>query len=263
MGRRQKVLVGTDAMTDLARSLRRSRAAAGLTLRGLATKSGYAHSTLSMAESGSRLPSWEVVEAFVQACGDDPATWRDRWEVAATGTPGVESAEHKRRTRKKLVRAGGVLVTAALGIATGLLWPRADQPAPPGVQLADGQDPYRNGCGQDQVQIDSRPLSWPGGTSYGSLVMFHSSKCHASWGYVYGPNSSEWTVHIQAHRDSDRATVAAELSAAISRPNSWGDALLSNTGCVYIEAYITKGGVDGPPTATNCYREDGTVIHAR
>jgi hypothetical protein len=36
--------------------------------------------TLSAAARGQRLPMWQTVEAFVRACGQDPAAWRDRWD---------------------------------------------------------------------------------------------------------------------------------------------------------------------------------------
>ncbi|XVS68069.1 helix-turn-helix domain-containing protein [Actinosynnema sp. CA-299493] len=62
--------------------LRDTRCAAGLTLRELALRSGYAYSTLSSAEQGRTVPSWPVAEAFVQACGADTAQVRWAWEIA-------------------------------------------------------------------------------------------------------------------------------------------------------------------------------------
>ncbi|ETK37742.1 hypothetical protein MPTA5024_02080 [Microbispora sp. ATCC PTA-5024] len=44
---------------------------------------GYAPSTLSTAASGRVFPSKEVVVAFAQACGADPAMWEERWRLAS------------------------------------------------------------------------------------------------------------------------------------------------------------------------------------
>jgi transcriptional regulator with XRE-family HTH domain/DNA polymerase III delta prime subunit len=63
--------------------LRDVRSAAGMTLRDLAERSGYAHSTMCMAERGVKLPSWGVAEAFIQACGANPAGWHGLWTAAS------------------------------------------------------------------------------------------------------------------------------------------------------------------------------------
>ncbi|MCF6475425.1 helix-turn-helix domain-containing protein, partial [Nonomuraea sp. MG754425] len=67
MGRRQKPLGGSTEAERFALRLRELRAGRGLTIRRLADRAGYAPSTLSKAESGEQVPSWEVTEAFVQA----------------------------------------------------------------------------------------------------------------------------------------------------------------------------------------------------
>ncbi|HKS99055.1 MAG TPA: helix-turn-helix transcriptional regulator, partial [Rugosimonospora sp.] len=71
----------------LARRLRGMRDDRGLTLREVAHKSGYSQASLSTAESGRRLPSWDLVQAFVQSCGEDPALWRQLWELAGDTAP--------------------------------------------------------------------------------------------------------------------------------------------------------------------------------
>ncbi|SNT60819.1 Helix-turn-helix domain-containing protein [Actinacidiphila glaucinigra] len=45
----------------------------------LARKMGCARSTVSAILNGQRFPSWEVTEAFVRACDEDPAAWEARW----------------------------------------------------------------------------------------------------------------------------------------------------------------------------------------
>jgi transcriptional regulator with XRE-family HTH domain len=83
-GRRRSPLTGSGLPVELAQRLRGLRDARELTLRQLAGRSGYSASSLSQAESGREVPSWEVVSAFVQACGEDPARWRHLWELTRT-----------------------------------------------------------------------------------------------------------------------------------------------------------------------------------
>jgi transcriptional regulator with XRE-family HTH domain len=81
-GRRRAPLAGSGRRAELAQRLRDLRDTHGLTLRQLAAKSGYSAGALSQAESGRSAPSWELVAAFVQTCGEDPVQWRHRWELA-------------------------------------------------------------------------------------------------------------------------------------------------------------------------------------
>ncbi|MFF4802465.1 helix-turn-helix domain-containing protein [Streptomyces sp. NPDC001351] len=81
-GRRQLPLEGDSEVVCLARLLRELRGESGLTLRQLARKTGYSASTLSNAEGGRRLPSWEVLEAYVQGCGQESTPWIVRWRAA-------------------------------------------------------------------------------------------------------------------------------------------------------------------------------------
>lgn len=46
----------------------------------MARASGRSRTALAEAAGGDHLPSWETVAAFVRACGQDPASWRRRWE---------------------------------------------------------------------------------------------------------------------------------------------------------------------------------------
>lgn len=87
MGRRQTTLLGDDPVVQFALRLRSARGSAQLTLRQLAQRSGYAHSTLATAEAGRALPRWCVVEAFARACDADPAQLRTLWSAAGGGAP--------------------------------------------------------------------------------------------------------------------------------------------------------------------------------
>ncbi|MEU0248143.1 helix-turn-helix domain-containing protein [Streptomyces sp. NPDC006235] len=62
------------------RELRRS--AGGVSYRTMAKKAGFSVTTLAKAASGERLPSLAVLQAYVHACGEDPAPWAARWAEA-------------------------------------------------------------------------------------------------------------------------------------------------------------------------------------
>lgn len=81
-GRKRAEMTATGLSAELALRLRALRDESRLTLRQLAAKSGFSPSALSLAESGRAVPSWDLVAAFVQSCGQDPARWRQLWEVA-------------------------------------------------------------------------------------------------------------------------------------------------------------------------------------
>jgi len=87
-GRKRQPLYTTGPRAELAKRLRALRAGRGMTLRELAARSGYSLASMSNAESGRRVPSWEVLAAFVQSCGHDPAQWRQLWEVARSSDSG-------------------------------------------------------------------------------------------------------------------------------------------------------------------------------
>jgi transcriptional regulator with XRE-family HTH domain len=81
-GRPQKPVRGAGPAADFAQQLRRLREHAGLTLRQLAAITQLSTATLSVAESGRRLPSWKVCQAFVQGCRGDLDDWSQRWQDA-------------------------------------------------------------------------------------------------------------------------------------------------------------------------------------
>ena len=77
----------------LAWQLRQLRERAGSpSYRLLARRAHYSASTLAEAAKGDRLPSMEVMLAYVEACGGDADEWRARWsaiadEMAASTAP--------------------------------------------------------------------------------------------------------------------------------------------------------------------------------
>jgi hypothetical protein len=54
--------------------------AGGPSYRELARKAHFSASTLSIAAGGRVVPSLQVVEGFVRACGGDVAEWTERWQ---------------------------------------------------------------------------------------------------------------------------------------------------------------------------------------
>jgi transcriptional regulator with XRE-family HTH domain len=93
-GRREKKIDPESPYAEFATDLRELRAAAGLTLDGLAQETGLSKSTLSAAANGRQLPSWDVVSVFVTACGAKPADWAMRWRRLSVGDqPGGEPSD--------------------------------------------------------------------------------------------------------------------------------------------------------------------------
>jgi hypothetical protein len=48
----------------------------------MARRTGRSRTALAEAAGGDHVPQWETVEAYVRACGGDPAEWTERWEQA-------------------------------------------------------------------------------------------------------------------------------------------------------------------------------------
>lgn len=79
----------------------------------MARRAGRSRTALAEAAGGDHLPTWETVEAYVMACGADPAPWRIRWDrvdrqlhpqrdqqrppIARPDTPPAQPVRHERR----------------------------------------------------------------------------------------------------------------------------------------------------------------------
>jgi Helix-turn-helix domain len=121
----------TGAIAAFACALRRLREDAGSpTYTVLAQRTGLSSSTLSEATRGRRLASWNTVEAFIRACGDDPQPWRTRWEAVARqeayDLPDLSysgSVPPARDSRRRMLRyrQWGMLVLAVCMAIAGLL----------------------------------------------------------------------------------------------------------------------------------------------
>ncbi len=236
------------------------------TYRTMARVAGVSPTVLSQAAKGRRLPTLQTTLAFIRACGGDAAAekeWQSRWEQireehhrtdAKEPPPSPAAPPAPRPSRRRLLLpAAGAAVGLAAAITAVSLWPSGPVVRP----IADGQDPYVHHCGHDQQAMERQPLYRANGTAYGWVVLFYSSACKAAWGYVLGPNSPTWTVHINAHRLTD-GTLAPYSFTGVARPNSWGNALSTQNGCVRAEAWIDNG----PHAETSCWQSQGPVVHS-
>jgi transcriptional regulator with XRE-family HTH domain len=164
--------------------------------------------------------------------------------------------------------AAGVLAVALLSVLVIAGGGRGSSPAATGAadtasHPVDGADPYVSRCAVDQTRIEQRawPVRWPGRGVFGQLVLFYSHQCHASWGYVYGPNSPEWTVVIITQRLGMRAASTTASFRGTAPPNFWGNLLSDHDGCVRAEAFVMTDSARGPATVTGCWQENGPVQH--
>ncbi|HEX6470834.1 MAG TPA: hypothetical protein VF069_17165 [Streptosporangiaceae bacterium] len=159
--------------------------------------------------------------------------------------------------------AGTVLVMNSIGRTAAPPAPAAPASAAGAVTLApprhirDGEDPYLHGCRPDQQPLERQPIYRTNGTFYGWLILFYSRSCAGAWGYVVGPNSPRWKIHIAAHRLDDDLEAPSSFQG-VARPNSWGNAMSVLHGCVRAEAWVD----DGPRAVTSCFDEAGPVRNA-
>lgn len=311
-GRRRAPLEGSGRQAELAQRLRDLRDTHGLTLRQLAAKSGYSSGALSQAESGRSVPSWELVAAFVQTCGEDPVQWRHLWELArpaaaaplqgtpAQGPPAVMSPTPPLLPRPPWPRpgtrplpwpteAGGAepgkpphrparrnhrrslifAIVMAIGASAAIIaWPYGKRPhtadlavvapsasARPGTldnsAARDNTDPNADGCKQDEKTVDEKKVYRKDGRLFGSIVLLYSHTCQAEWGYLDAPNSTQWTIHINAYRIPGPGTTRWHFSGNEAF-GSWGNVLSTWYGCVYAEAYVVDKDGEGPHARTAC-----------
>ncbi|MEW2176644.1 helix-turn-helix domain-containing protein [Streptomyces sp. NPDC005406] len=91
-GRREHPLDPQEGPLErFALELREIRERSRLTYAEMADLAHFASSTLSQAAAGHRLPTWQVVLAYVRACGEDPGPWKVRWEDVRLALYGPEA----------------------------------------------------------------------------------------------------------------------------------------------------------------------------
>ncbi|MFI7114506.1 helix-turn-helix domain-containing protein [Nonomuraea sp. NPDC050227] len=280
--------------------LRALRAAAGdIPFWKMARRCGVSKSALADAVAGYRLPSERMLREFVTICDGDPDWWiarcraagdevsedgsteiletgvgtalvrwlprevaqRQRWMPAQLSTL---AGQEVRRPIKFVFWSAAIVLAAAVFAAGWLARPLVGFPAVHAtsnqLRPADGVDPYQAACGDDQQVIEQVGIVWPDQTPYGWLALHHSARCQANWGYVHGPNSTRWRVFIIVHRPEDQASTQSSQSVDLG-PGSWSGMLLTDPGCVYIEAYIQTSTGRGRSAKTSCYKAADSVSH--
>ncbi|MFF4474437.1 ATP-binding protein [Streptomyces sp. NPDC001599] len=101
-GRREQPLDPREGPLErFALGLRALRHRAGLTYTEMAEAARYSASTLSQAAAGQRLPTREVLRAYVRACGGDPHGWEERWESVRREVHGAEKREKASRATRR------------------------------------------------------------------------------------------------------------------------------------------------------------------
>jgi transcriptional regulator with XRE-family HTH domain len=108
VARRENPLNPAEGAIQLfAYDLRALREKTGLTYRQLAERAGYSRTTLSDAANGRDLPTLDVVQAYVGACGGNTAEWNSRWrelnDLRSAQCASVRPSDHEtRRTNQAL-----------------------------------------------------------------------------------------------------------------------------------------------------------------
>lgn len=87
MARPERSIDPSSPCADLAIALRRKRKKSGISYSKLAKRANYGHTSLSDAAGGEKLPTWDVVLAFVRACDPEltqteQEEWRRLWTDA-------------------------------------------------------------------------------------------------------------------------------------------------------------------------------------
>jgi hypothetical protein len=80
-------------LAELAGGLRDMRRKCNITYREMARMTNYGKTVLSAAADGRSLPTWEVVKAYVLACGGSLDEWEHRWSHACDILHGGENGE--------------------------------------------------------------------------------------------------------------------------------------------------------------------------
>lgn len=222
-------LNGEGPVVEFAERLRRLRGQAGLTQRTLAAKCHYAPSTISMAEGGKKVASWEVVQTIVKTCGvTDLTEWLQAWEAAQERTgapPGSADAPQETSRRRRLATWGVPVIVAAVSSAStwavalvvlqpqSVAIPRAD--ATPPASYPQGGDPVpTQACGGARLGYDCHgksPRMWdcwdPANavigslkeitTKYGTahLENWYSKTCGTNWARLKMPDS--WSARLE------------------------------------------------------------------
>jgi hypothetical protein len=89
MGRQENHIIGDGPVANLGHALRELRSETGLTYRDMCAIANYSRTALNIAAAGRKCPTWEVVQAFITACGGEVNDrWHSLWKAAQATSAG-------------------------------------------------------------------------------------------------------------------------------------------------------------------------------
>ncbi|WP_410625907.1 helix-turn-helix domain-containing protein [Amycolatopsis sp. cmx-8-4] len=277
MGRPERSLdLEGSLLAQFAADLRRVREQAGKpTYRAMSRLAHRSQTTLSEAAGGRTIPTWETVQAFLQACDiTEFSQWRKRWERLG-GTPSslsagsvetthAETGVGRRRNRMLAAIITAVALVAGLTLAVLLA---SDQSinAPEGSSaagVADGADPEESGCANDpaattvdakEVDVDQAPA--------GVIELRFSPRCGVSWPRFTPADPRYSTINrpgpIEAHVSVvpvDNQAGAVTFSMKYVGLPVFGNVINSLATCVRAEAYFSGPSWQSTTGKTACYK---------
>ncbi|MEU0564114.1 helix-turn-helix domain-containing protein [Nonomuraea sp. NPDC005983] len=268
MGRNPNPLEGEGPVVEFADRLRRLRGEAGLTQRTLAAKCHYAPSTISMAEGGKKVPSWEVVQTIVKACGvADLTEWREAWHATQqrdtaqeettaqelAGDPSGSAAPRQEASGRRWVRAWGVPVIVAV-VSSALTWAVALavlQPHPRAIPTAQATPATTYPVGRDPM-----PTQACGGTTLGYDCQGKSPRMWGCWdpaNAVIGSIKEINTKYGTAYLENWYSKACGTNWARLKMPDSWSARLeiVSREARLCHPADCTTYNTTVPPLYTN------------
>jgi hypothetical protein len=253
----------------------------------MARRAHYSATTLSVACSGTALPSLEVTLAFVRVCGGDEEVWRDRWNevvgqrqcrqgVSADAEP--TELISRRLARSRLVRvlpsaglsiasaATALLVAGFAGLYQSVASPRtppaASSPAvglPPGYIGVSRCDPGSYPVMQNALRLP-RPIllgghGLPVGTVIGTVILMYSPECSEAWPH-FSP-ATEFFNQAGELTLRSRSTPDNALNTSPEYPvirYADGEPMLTIPGCVEAEATVRFASGLSVSAATACFQ---------
>lgn len=259
--------------------------------RQLARRAHYSATTLSVACSGTALPSLEVTLALVRACGGSEEEWRQRWADAAAeieAEPGrprtaakrarIRRQVPERRLPRRLLPQAALSITAAavaLALAGMFGWfapstaaPRqqparsawqADLPAMyVGVSLCDpGSRPVMSKQLTLQRPVRLAGTTFPAGTVVGTIFLMYSPRCSEGWPH-FSPASAFFgqagNLTLRSFSTPDNSVNTSPQYHVIRYAD--GEPMLTVLGCVAAAATVSFG-TGGPSVAamTDCFQK--------
>jgi hypothetical protein len=212
---------GNADLQRFAEDLQRLRVSTGITsLRSLAKRANYSHTSISDAVRGKDLPSLDVTLAFVAACGGDAGEWRERW-----------------------IRVYSRLNEPALMPVPASPWPAQE--------VADGRDPMDAGCHVDAVTVEVASVSLARRRHIiGQIELRYCRRAHAAWGRFRGEKGLDM---LALHRHRVDLTVGVGREADDLRlgydtdygfDNHWGDLLITGNGTFFAWAAVRFDGAE-------------------